>query len=71
MYLNETMKLIGEQNAEIVLSGNVRKSIIDVLDSYQMNKNGILLQMAVDLFILGTIYGKRKERERKCLKKSS
>lgn len=59
---NETMKLLGKQTCEALFSDEVRKQIHDIAEARNTRFEH---NAAMDVFLLGYIYGKKEERARK------
>lgn len=55
--MNETMKMLGDEPIVPMLSEEIRNQISDVLDAYGWHED---YRIAVDLFILGFIHGKKR-----------
>lgn len=61
---NDTMKLIGKQNYSMITDKGNRR-IHDVIDTHYKHKEYGLLQMSMDIYLLGYLEG-RKKRGAKC-----
>lgn len=59
---NETMKLLEKQTCEALFFDEVRKQIHDIAEARPYS---FKYSSAMDIFILGYIYGKKAERARK------
>ena len=59
---NETMKLLGKQTCEALFFDEVRKQIHDIAEARNTRFD---YSAAMDVFLLGYIYGKKEERARK------
>ena len=59
---NETMKLLGKQVCEALYSDDVSRQIHDIAEARPYS---FKYSSAIDIFILGYIYGKKAERARK------
>ena len=59
---NETMKLLGKQTCEALFFDEARKQIHDIAEARNTRFN---YNAAMDVFLLGYIYGKKEERARK------
>lgn len=59
---NETMKLLGKQTCEALFFDEVRKQIHDIAEARNTRFD---YNAAMDVFLLGYIYGKKEERARK------
>jgi hypothetical protein len=64
---NETMKLLGQQPAIAFCDDTVRKAVNDIIEAYTVYRVGgiDIIEVMVDSFALGRIYGKREERQRR------
>ena len=60
---NATMRIIGMQNTENIQIAS--KDFQNVLNAYKGNKEESFESMALDLFYLGMIYGKKVERAKR------
>ena len=60
---NATMRIIGMQNTENIQIAS--KDFQNVLNAYKGNKEESFESMALDLFHLGMIYGKKVERAKR------
>lgn len=63
---NETMRLIGQQTSLLYIGegGVATDDFLNVIEAEKKHRQG-LYSVAVDFFILGLIYGKRTERQRR------
>lgn len=59
---NETMKLLGKQTCEALFFDEVRKQIHDIAEARNTRFD---YNAAMDVFLLGYIYGKKEERARR------
>lgn len=59
---NETMKLLGKQVCEALYFDEVKRQIHDIADA---RPHSFKYGAAMDIFILGYLYGKRGERARR------
>lgn len=60
---NKTMKFLGMQDASAFwLNEKIQRKVQDISEA---RKFVVTLDVAADIFMLGYIYGKRAERERK------
>ena len=65
--MNETMKMLGYQCPTELLWGDgiAAKDFNNVLDAHSRKGTSSLLEVGINIFMLGYIYGKRAERSKK------
>ncbi len=59
---NETMKLLGKQTCEALFSDEAKRQIHDIAAARNTRFD---YNAAMDIFVLGYIYGKKRERDRR------
>lgn len=62
--MNETMKMLGYQCSVGIIKGAPSDDFDNVLTAHRQCGSG-LLDLGIDMFMLGYIYGKRVERVRR------
>lgn len=65
---NETMKMLEEQRAMFIYRDGIKEKIDDIAKARPFS---VTTDAAIDIFMLGYIYGKRAERSRKKRKRQS
>ena len=58
---SETMRMIGNQYFSKIIMEEQINAIKDIIKAYP---NGLTTDTAIDVFLLGFIYGKREERKK-------
>lgn len=59
---NETMKLLGKQTCEVLFSDEAKRQVHDIAAARNIRFDH---NAAMDIFILGYLYGKKGERARR------
>lgn len=64
--MNETMKLIGQQNGvELIAQGGIAAEDFHNVVTVHIQNGSNIYDVSIDAFVLGYIYGKRAERKKK------
>lgn len=69
--MNKTMELLGNQKVLSLISndGVAAEDFKNLIDAHRKNKTNSIFDIGLDAFMLGYIYGKRVERNRKKIAK--
>ena len=62
---NETMKMLGCQYYLNIFKNEKRDAFNDMMNAYRAKGNIHYVDIAMDAFMLGYIYGKREERKKR------